>query len=667
VVSRPRQLMGTVLQLNAAADDPFADESHYAQSITNNGVTVSGGQFVFNGTDDFVNCGDADAFSGMAGLTISAWVKGNASGTSAAEGIVAKDAASRGFYLSAFTSNAVRFLVSDDGSTNDSINSTNNSIPNDTWVHVAAAWDGSSITIYVDGVSNATAATVNATTTINDNAEDLSVGRYKYGGSTYYYDGSLDDIRVINRALTAAEVETLYQQGRASRPFGLLGGEVLCYPVSRYSGSGELIDESYAGNHGTLTNGAYVGEENEIVFDGVDDYVAVADSTSIALDGPHSYSVFIYLNSTPTGNGYTIINKGLSNSDRHRLEVNPDLTVTFFWEQGAGNKDTTSTGTVTVGAWHHIAATWDGSNNRIYFDGELDTTEAQTGLGPGSNAEPLSIGTDLTGASEPWHGKLKDPRVFNRALTDAEVAYLARGAEQQTPNSLNPVAYWSPTAQSPATVSKTSTSLIDLAPWSSNNGTLTNMAPASDWVDDTDSGGVLALDFDGSTGYIDFTATSSATTYTVSLWVYLRSYTTAILVSGAASDVYLFFVTNTRLYHSVTTGVTVNTAHGGILNQWVHLTAVRNGTSVSFYKNGSLLTTETLSANTPVSFENLGRWTNGSYYADCDMDDTYIFPRALTAAEITTLASSRNPFTEGGFLRCGLSGGMQQLTGGMNG
>ncbi len=81
---------------------------------------------------------------------------------------------------------------------------------------------------------------------------------------------------------------------------------------------------------------------------------------------------------------------------------------------------------VLDGAWHHAAATFDGRVMRVYLDGaeiaHLDRT------GPiATNAEvPAFIGSS-GGAGEHWQGGLDDLRIYQRALTAAQVQQLYQG------------------------------------------------------------------------------------------------------------------------------------------------------------------------------------------------------------------------------------------------
>lgn len=88
---------------------------------------------------------------------------------------------------------------------------TPTTIPANTWTHVATTYDGIRLTIWVDGAQVASRA-VSGTTCSND--EPLAVGAKNApakGLLEAYLDGNLDDVRVYNRALTAAQIATLAQ------------------------------------------------------------------------------------------------------------------------------------------------------------------------------------------------------------------------------------------------------------------------------------------------------------------------------------------------------------------------------------------------------------------------------------------------------------------------
>lgn len=82
------------------------------------------------------------------------------------------------------------------------------------WRHVAIAHDSSNnYTFYLDGLSVATGSTV----AISNTAESSDIGRYGADG-TRLFTGFMDSICVCNRALSGAEVMSLYQSSRRGYP-----------------------------------------------------------------------------------------------------------------------------------------------------------------------------------------------------------------------------------------------------------------------------------------------------------------------------------------------------------------------------------------------------------------------------------------------------------------
>ena len=79
-------------------------------------------------------------------------------------------------------------------------------IPFDTWVHFAIGYDGASKYAYVNGELRLNVAT----TTITFTANDIFIGADQSDTlATSHYLGPLDDIRIYDRLLSAAEIAAL--------------------------------------------------------------------------------------------------------------------------------------------------------------------------------------------------------------------------------------------------------------------------------------------------------------------------------------------------------------------------------------------------------------------------------------------------------------------------
>jgi Concanavalin A-like lectin/glucanases superfamily len=82
-------------------------------------------------------------------------------------------------------------------------------VPTNTWTHVASTYNGSKLTIYINGVAS---GSMNVTGATCANDEPLAVGAKNApakGLLEAFWDGQLDDVRVYNKALTAVQIAKL--------------------------------------------------------------------------------------------------------------------------------------------------------------------------------------------------------------------------------------------------------------------------------------------------------------------------------------------------------------------------------------------------------------------------------------------------------------------------
>jgi hypothetical protein len=110
---------------------------------------------------------------------------------------------------------------------------------------------------------------------------------------------------------------------------------------------------------------------------------------------------------------------------------------------------------VNDGSWHLVCATYDGANEKAYFDGNLISTTPQTGAIATNTLAPFLLSGFVGGEGNGWDGELDDINVWSRALSADEIASLynthlsvadllpssthASGGAQNDPGSTNPV------------------------------------------------------------------------------------------------------------------------------------------------------------------------------------------------------------------------------------
>jgi len=80
---------------------------------------------------------------------------------------------------------------------------SNTRLPTNTWSHVAVTWNGATLRLYVNGVQVASRAVAG---TLPTTSNPLRIGGNANWGE--YFAGAIDEVRVYNRALSAAEVQS---------------------------------------------------------------------------------------------------------------------------------------------------------------------------------------------------------------------------------------------------------------------------------------------------------------------------------------------------------------------------------------------------------------------------------------------------------------------------
>ncbi len=190
--------------------------------------------------------------------------------------------------------------------------------------------------------------------------------------------------------------------------------------VAAYSfdeGSGTVLNDlSGAGNHGTIVGGIWTTGRfgQALQFNGTSSLVTVADSASLDLSTGMTLEAWVY--PTSLGGWRDIIYKA---NDIYFLEgctptgLAPCVGGTFSSATLYG------TNALPLNRWSHLAATYDGVTMRLYVDGVQVSSRLQTG-NIAASTDPLTIGGDLI-SSQFWAGRIDEVRVYNRALSAAQI------------------------------------------------------------------------------------------------------------------------------------------------------------------------------------------------------------------------------------------------------
>jgi prepilin-type N-terminal cleavage/methylation domain-containing protein len=189
--------------------------------------------------------------------------------------------------------------------------------------------------------------------------------------------------------------------------------------------------------HGTPQNvlwtdsrfGPRARKRSLILLSGSSAYIDCGTALSARATDALTLEAWIYVSGL-TGTSQGIISKANQNSpwDGYALFMANDRRIYLDMRAGLfGNSITIKTdpNAVELGRWHHIAATYDGSESTggmaIYIDGELQTvTQSGTLAASFENSLPVNIGAYNSSALY-FNGQIGEVAVFMRPLTKGEI------------------------------------------------------------------------------------------------------------------------------------------------------------------------------------------------------------------------------------------------------
>ncbi len=633
----------------------------------------------FDGGDDSIDI--SGALQSSLPFTFSAWVKTNNAGVNAIliQGNNANDT-KVGIEVNG-TNAHLRYQ-----GTSSNENFAGTSVINDSeWHHIVGVFKSASDReLFVDGVSEATNTNTLALPTFNN----LNIGFQEDQSPGNYFDGSIDDVRIYNRALSAGEIARMYNAGatslgvskranKGSLQNGLVGHWTF---DGKDMPLGTVRDVSSQGNHGSMVDMAtstsrIAGKVGQgIKFDGIDDYINIPDGDT--LDGFTNTTVALWINPSSLSGSQQLVNKYEPTGDQRSYTLvfeNSGIIRWAFSNDGTsgtfGDWDTDSTVITSTGTWYHVVITHqDAANNvDIYINGSEVASTLKTGSVTSihSGTAELSLGIYKPTLVNPFNGYMDDVRIYNRALSSEEVRRLYEiGVSEKV--SITPqrrvteglVGHWTFDGKD-----MPGGTVNDIS-GEGNHGSMKGMATSTSRV-----AGVLGqgLYFDGGDDYIDAgdpTTTDGLEQFSVSAWVSIDTNLSLMIASRYETT----DLSNSAFYFSTIVGTSnlrlrmLVPASNGNFVHWTsddevlsigsmaHVVAVVDVASdtATLYVDGSAVTAPKADSGTggPSALNTVstplligGRLSSGALDLpwEGEIDDVRMYGRLLSADEIQAL------------------------------
>lgn len=200
--------------------------------------------------------------------------------------------------------------------------------------------------------------------------------------------------------------------------------------VARYSFCGNLNDESSNGNNGlfmgpsspTYVTDYYGNENNALYFNGINDWVNVAQSVS--MNSPvaeATVSCWVNYQSLAFGQWVPIFAKTDALevvSRQYSLGINATTGQIYWMSTYVAQSDE-----LQLNTWFHIAVTYTPEVLKCYLNGEF-IGEAVPVDPLTENEQDFAIGRDTPATTDYFHGTMDEVNIYNRALSAADVMAL---------------------------------------------------------------------------------------------------------------------------------------------------------------------------------------------------------------------------------------------------
>lgn len=219
----------TNLQAYYKMESNSNDSTANANNGTDSNISYTTGKILqaasFNGTSSKIDTGTTNLPSSGGDRTINAWIKTNSVTGTHAIFCYGTATTGNGFQLNL---NGAKLQV---GKFGGNATDSNTSLSTATWYMVTVTFSGSTVTYYLNGSSDGSQTLSSVSTTIGTARIGKSIINWDSADGTYVWDGLIDELGVWDRALSGAEITSLYG-----------GGAGFTYPFATNTGAAFLLN-----------------------------------------------------------------------------------------------------------------------------------------------------------------------------------------------------------------------------------------------------------------------------------------------------------------------------------------------------------------------------------------------------------------------------------------
>lgn len=568
----------------------------------------------FDGTGDFLSLPVSTNYDLPGDFTIESWIY--PTGTRTTSDIIAGRWAAGATIWQLGYDNTNKWALAVNGSNLITYNST---IVYNTWYHIAITRSGTTVTMWLNGVSVGTAT---SSFSLTSATRPLLIGRNadSTDGSQDWL-GYISNFRIVKgtalytAAFTPPTAPLTYVANTAvltCQSNRLIDNSNNNFTITK---NGDVTINPFSPFNGTPTTVTVPGTNNySMYFDGTGDYLSGPTNYPFITTGPFTIELWVYQPSLAL--------KALLNNARWNIgqnggfRVNLSASGAVVLDASTGTYNTypnvfTTTSTITASTWTHIAIVRNSSNSiSCYINGVLARTPvtyaSSLSLSSDGNIGQFIVGAGIYdgGAADLFNGYMSNIRIINDALYTGDF----------TPSN------------SPLALTQSS---------SANTAAITALP--------TNGGSVY---FDGSSDYLTVpsnTWTTLAGQFTIEFWVNFGAAPTSNPFIGVSSTGgFTIYNDGTRISPNLFgTGNIFNstfTTAGIVIGRWYHIAVTRNSSNLmTMWADGVSVG----SATTSTTYTQ-GTWQIGNSNFRCHISNLRI---ANTCLYTSTFTPSTTPLT----------------------
>ena len=567
------------------------------------------------------------------------------------------------------------------------------------WIHSVLTYDGTNTTLFINGIQVAT------TTSITNNltaSSDINIGNWnRYGNNSvnFAWSSGISNLACFDSALTASQVSTLFN-------FGTPQSNISFSPLSWYKLDNTTtgLNDLGSGGANASISGTGITQVNKPVvvtpswkiptaltipsinyttaldFDpsGSGDYISFGNQS--AFKPTSNYTFSIWFNGASSSYAFFGTNSS-AGTGVHALLTG---TKILYYH---GNQSVMESNHGGLNIWHNFTVTWSASTGilRSFIDGKYATQKV--GVNSITWSNDLEVGR-YNGGQFKYDGKLSNFAMWNTTLTDGfsgtpsqsqvaggQVAEIYNNGQPQASITGSPVGWWKLDDQNTITdysgnnYTGTNNGALDAPgdvtspsfniPVNGVSTTLPSTALQQSDLQFDSPYSNYSLNFDGTGDYITVTQDfSSYTSMSVSGWVrtastsqYQYLFSTGVYNGGTPGNGQGFGIgfDNTGKFAAWAGGANYFTFGSVSANTWYHVIQTITGTTLRFYVNGVLTSTQTVgSFNIPSSaIAVIGAYSGNSIPTQSNLygkaDELSIFNYELTTSQVLEIYNNGRP------------------------